>query len=111
MAVTPTALITPKFASTVMTAEYTVPGGRVIVDKLTATNVGSGAAALTVHVVPPAGTVGNDNQVIRQQVIAVGETAPIVGLMGHVLENGATVHCQTTAANALVLYASGRVIT
>lgn len=110
MAITPRALIQPKFASTVMAAEYTAAEGRVILDKFTATNVGGGAASLTVHVVPPAGSVGNDNMVVQSTVIAAGETRPIVGLMGHVLEAGSSVRCQATASNALVLYASGRLV-
>jgi hypothetical protein len=107
MAVTPTVLIPAKFASTTMTAEYTA-AGVVILDKLTATNVSGGSVSLTVHIVPPSGSVGNDNLVVQSTLIASGETRPIVGVMGHNLQSGAALWCQTSAANALVLYASGR---
>jgi hypothetical protein len=110
MAVNPRTLIAPKFASTAMTAEYAAAEGVVIVDKFTATNVSAGAATLTVHVVPPSGAVGDDNLVVQATVIAAGETRPIVGMMGHVLAASSSLHCQTSASNALVLYVSGRVI-
>jgi hypothetical protein len=110
MAVRPTALINPKFASTTMALEYTAASGVVILDRFTATNNSAGAVTLTVHVVPPSGAIAADNLVINAIVIASGETRAIVGLMGHVLQSGAALWCQTTAGSALVLYASGRVI-
>lgn len=110
MAVTPTALVNPKFASTTMAAEYTAATGVVILDRFTATNNSAGVVALTVHVVPPSCSVGSDNLVINAIVVAPSETRAIIGLMGHVLQTGAALWCEATAGNALVLYASGRVI-
>lgn len=109
MATTARAIIQPKFASTSMTAEYTAAEGRVIIDKFTATNVSAGAAQVTIHVVPVAGSVASSNQIVSQ-VIASGETASINGLMGHVLETQSSIRCTASASSALVLYASGRVI-
>jgi hypothetical protein len=93
-----------------MTAEYVVVSGVVIVDKFTATNISAGAVALTVHIVPPAGSVGDDNLVVQQLLVAVGENRSVIGLMGHTLQTGATIYCQATASNALVLFASGRAV-
>lgn len=108
MAVTPTVLIPAKFASTAMTAEYTAATGTVIIDKMTATNISGGTISLTVHIVPPGGSVGSDNLVVQSTLIASGETRPIVGVMGHNLQSGAALWCQASAGSGLVLYASGR---
>ena len=109
MAVTPAALIQPKFASTTATNEYAAQS-RVIVDKFTATNVGAGAVALTLWVVPVAGSVGNDNRIVSMRLIAPNETLIVADMAGHVLENGASIWAWAAAGSSLVLYASGRVI-
>jgi hypothetical protein len=109
MAVTPAALIQPKFASTTATNEYAAQS-RVIVDKFTATNVGSGAVALTLWVVPVAGTAGNDNRIVSTRLIAPNETFIVAEMNGHVLEASASIWAQAAAGSSLVLYASGRVV-
>jgi len=109
MSITPTALIQPKFASVTSTADYTAPS-RVIIDKFTATNVSGGVVSLTVNVVPPSGSPASDNRIISSRLIAPNETYVSNELAGHVLEVNNAIWNVATASNALVLFASGRVI-
>ncbi len=109
MTVTPAMLISPKFASVTLTNEYAAQG-KVLIDKLTATNVGAGAVQLTVHVVPPSGSPVAGNTVISRRAIAPNETFSASELAGHVLNGSNSLWMVTTAANSLVIYASGREI-
>ncbi len=109
MAVTPTALIQPRFAQATQTNEYAATG-TVIIDKATFTNVGAGAVLLSVWVVPPAGAPANSNQVIAGRAIAPNEAYVAVELSSHVLGTGAQIWVNVSAANSVVMYASGRAI-
>lgn len=110
MAITAQALIPPKFASTVLTADYTA-AAKTIVDAFTVTNVSGGAAQVTIHAVSPGDAPVDANCIVKQRVVAVNESYTATPMLGQVVESGAAIWCVSTAGNALVLFASGRVIT
>ena len=110
MTITAQALIPPKFASTVLTADYTA-AAKTIVDAFTVTNCSGGASGLSVYVVPASGSPGADNCVVNTRIVAVNESYIVSPLLGQVIESGSAIWCVSDAGNALVLFASGRVIT
>ncbi len=110
MAITAQALIQPKYASTTLTADYTA-AAKTIVDAFTVTNVSGGASQITVHVVPAGDAPSADNCIVKTRAVAVNESYMVTPMLGQVVESGAAIWCVSVAGNALVLFASGRVIT
>lgn len=110
MAVTATALIPPKYASTALNNDYAAQA-KTIVDAFTVTNTSGGASTITIHVVPPGGSPGADNCVVQSRAVAVNESYSVTPMLGQVIEAGSAIWCVSVATNALVLFASGRVIT
>ena len=82
-----------------------------IVDAFTVTNVSGGASQITIHVVPAGDTPSADNCIVKARGVAVNESYSVTPMLGHVVESGAAIWCVSVAGNALVLFASGRVIT
>lgn len=109
MAITAQALIQPKFASTVLTADYTA-AAKTIIDAFTVTNVSGGASQITIHVVPAGDIPSPDNCIVKLRGVAANESYSATPMLGHVVERGAAIWCVSVAGNALVLFASGRVI-
>jgi hypothetical protein len=113
MAVTPAVLISAKYAENSQTTQYTVTTGqKVIIDKLTVTNIhASSAAALSVNLVASGDSAGANNLLLDAKSLAAGESYTCPEIVGHVLASGDFISTLCDTATALTIRASGRVIT
>lgn len=108
MAVTPTTLISRKYAEDSQTTQYISTSVKTIIDKFTVSNVTANAATIAINVVANGGAAGASNLVLPTRTIAPGECYTVDGLIGHVMETRAFISTIAGTASALVLYASGR---
>ena len=111
MTVTVANLIIAKTAENAKTAQYTSDGAKTIIDKFTATNVGSVDVDFSVNLVPKSGAVGNDNLILDARTISPGETYQCGELLAQVLEDGDFISTLASVANILTIKSSGRIIT
>lgn len=108
MSVFAQAIINSKYAENVTTTEYTSSNITTIIDKFTVTNISGSAATLTVHIVPDQQFTSNANMIIKTLSVAASATTDIAGLKGHVLAPGDYIRVLASAADSLVIRASGR---
>ena len=111
MTVTVTNLIRAKTAENSQTVQYTSSDGKTIIDKFTVTNTGSSDANFSVNLVPSSSSASNSNLILDARAIAPGETYLCGELIAQVLEAGDFISTLASAAGALTIKASGRVIT
>ena len=108
MSVTAKTLLGSKQAENVTTMQYTAAGVRTIIDKFTATNTSAAVAALTIYLVPAAGTAGDANTIVKTKSLAANETYTFPEIVGHILEVGTFISTLASAATAITIRASGR---
>ncbi len=109
MSVTAKVLINSKFAANGTNTEYTAPvSTRTIIDKFTATNVDASARTLTVFFVPSGGSAGSSNTIISALSISAGATTDLTQLQNQIMAAGDFIAASASAANAIVIRASGR---
>jgi hypothetical protein len=108
MSVTAKELVPARQIENVQTAQYTAQNVRAIIDKATVTNTSVANVALSVNLIPPAGTAGNGNLIIKTKTILPGETYNCPELVGHVLDPGGVISTLAGAATALTFRVSGR---
>lgn len=101
-------IIPAKSVEASQTTQYTASGVTTIIDKLTATNYGASAATISVNLVSPAGTSGNDNLIVKTKSLQAGECYTFPEIVGHVLPNGGFISTIASAASTINLRASGR---
>lgn len=110
MTVTVRNIIPRKYAENAQTTQYTATNARCIIDKFTVTNVDTTARNFSVNLPASGGAAGASNLVLKTRAIAAGETYTCPELVGQVLEDGGFISTLASAANALVISASGREI-
>lgn len=101
-------IIPAKSVEASQTTQYTASGVTTIIDKLTATNYGAAAATISVNLVSPAGTSGNDNLIVKTKSLQAGECYTFPEIVGHVLPNGGFISTIASAASTINIRASGR---
>lgn len=111
MTVTIQNIIPAKQAENAQTAQYTSDGTKTIIDKFTATNTSAGNVDLSVNLVPNGGSASASNLVIQTRTLAPGETYTCPELVGQVLEDGGFISTLASAASAITIRASGRIVT
>lgn len=111
MTVTVKVLVPAKVAESTQTTQYTATGVTAIIDKFTATNYSASVATLSVNLVTPADTTGNQNLVVKAKSLTPGETYTFPELVGHVLSIGGSISTIASAASAINIRASGREVT
>lgn len=111
MTVTVAVLIPAKTAENTQTTQYTSTGLTTIIDKFTATNYSATAATISVNLVSPSGSAGNDNLIVKTKALQAGETYTFPEIVGFALSNGAFISTIASAASAINIRASGRQIT
>lgn len=111
MTITVANLIPAKLAEDSQTTQYTSDGAKTIIDKFTATNVGSVDVDFSVNLVPNNGSVGDSNLILDARTIAPGETYLCGELVAQVLEDGDFISTLASVASSLTIKASGRQIT
>lgn len=112
MAVVTTAkpLISPKYAGSSATTEYTVPDNtKTIIDKFTVVNTDSSARTITVYFVPSNQSTNAEYTVCNAESISNTEHAiEIPELKGHTLDTGTKIVVTGSVADKLVICVSGR---
>lgn len=110
MAVEQRTLITAKYAENAQTTQYTSTSAKTVIDKFTASNTSSSDVVLSVNLVENGGSAATTNRILNRTV-AAGDTYRCPELIGHSLEAGAFISTLCNTASALVIRASGRVVT
>lgn len=110
MATQQTTLIVAKYAENAQTTQYTSTSSKTVIDKLTASNTTSSAVVFSVNLVENGGSASVANRILNR-TIAAGETYRCPEVVGHSLESGAFISTLCGTSSALVIRASGRVIT
>lgn len=110
MAVTVSNIIPAKIAENTQTTQYTSSGVQTIIDKFTATNYSSSAATISVNLVTAAGSAGNDNLIVKTKTLQPAETYTFPELVGHILPLGGFISTIASAATAINIRASGRLV-
>jgi hypothetical protein len=111
MAITVLNIIPRGYAANTQSTQYTSSNAKTVIDKFTVTNVSSSAADISVNLVAEGDTASDADLVVDARTIAAGETYTCPELIGQVLESGGFISTLASASSALVLSASGRVIT
>lgn len=111
MAVFISVLIPAKTAENTQVTQYTSINASTIIDKFTATNYGAVPASISVNLVASGGAAGNDNLIVKTKTLQAGETYTFPELVGAALAPGGHISTLASAASAINIRASGRVIT
>lgn len=111
MTVTVAVLISAKTAEAAQTTQYTSTGLTTIIDKFTATNYSGSAATISVNLVPPAGSPGDDNLIVKTKTLQAGETYTFPEIVGAALPPSGFISTIAGTGSAINIRASGRQIT
>lgn len=103
-------IIPAKIAEATQVTQYTSAGVQTIIDKFTATNYSASAATISVNLVTPAGSAGNDNLIVKTKTLQPAETYTFPELVGHVLPNNGFISTIAGTASAINIRASGRLV-
>lgn len=103
MTTTTLSIIPAKEAETSQTTQYTASSvDAAQIYTFTATNTSGSAATISVNIVPPAGTVGDSNLIVKDQSIPAGKTFVIGALSGHVVSTGGAISTIASAAGVTI---------
>lgn len=111
MAVVVKTLIPSKQAENFLTVQYSVSNGRTIIDKFTATNTSGSNAGISVYLIQSGESAGPSNLIVDTRIIVPQETYTFPEIVGQVLDAGAFLSTNCSAASAITIRASGREIT
>jgi hypothetical protein len=111
MAISVKVLIAAKTAESTQTTQYTASNVTAIIDKFTATNYSASAATISVNLVNPSGSAGNDNLTVKTKTLQASETYTFPELVGHVLAPGGFISTIAGTGSAINIRASGREVT
>ena len=111
MAVSVKVLIPAKTAENSQTTQYTAAGVSAIIDKFTATNYSATAATISVNLVNPSGSAGNDNLIVKTKTLQASETYTFPELVGATLAPSGFISTIAGTASAINIRASGREVT
>jgi hypothetical protein len=111
MTVTVKVLVPAKTAENAQTTQYTASGVTAIIDKFTATNYSAAAATISVNLLNPSGTAGNDNLIVKTKTLQASETYTFPELVGQVLAIGGIISTLAGTASAINIRVSGREVT
>lgn len=103
-------IIPAKTAEDSQTTQYTSANVQTIIDKFTATNYSGAAASISVNLITPAGSAGNDNLIVKTKTLQPSETYTFPELVGHVLPVGGFISTIASAAASINIRASGRLV-
>ena len=110
MAVNIANIIPAKTAESSQTTQYTSAGVQTIIDKFTATNYSVTATTISVNLVSPTGSAGNDNLIVKTKTLQPSETYTFPELVGHVLPSGGFISTIAGASSSVNIRASGRLV-
>jgi hypothetical protein len=104
-------LIPAKTAEDIQQTQYTSTNLTTIIDKFTATNYSVSAASISVNLLNPAGSAGNDNLIVKTKTLQPNETYTFPEIVGQTLAPNGAISTIASAASAINIRASGREIT
>lgn len=104
-------VVPAKFAEDTQTVQYTAVNCKFKIDKFTVTNNSANNVLFNCNLIPPSGSVGVSNRVVKDRAIAPNETYTFPELINQSIESGGAISTLAGAASALVLTISGREIT
>ena len=110
MAVYISNIIPAKIAEAAQTTQYTSAGVQTIIDKFTATNYSASAATISVNLVSPAGSAGDENLIVKTKTLQPAETYTFPELVGHVLPVSGFISTIAGTATSINIRASGRLV-
>ena len=97
MSATDKVLIDSQDCPVAITALYeAAPSTRAKIDRLTATNTTAAPITITVHLVPPGGSVGASNMIVNAKSIAASADESISTPAGHTLAAGGIIAVQAS---------------
>jgi len=100
-------IIQPQELPNAVATQYETPASTVTAIRRIALFNSSGSdATFTVHIVPNASTVGNDNMFYKTVTLATLATTTLPELEGQILEAGDTIQMFASAANAITVIGS-----
>ena len=108
MTVTVKVLVPAKIVEAAQTTQYTANNVTTIIDKFTATNYSSTAAAISVNLVTVAGSAGNLNLISKTKTLQPAEVYTFPELVGQVLNPGDFISTLAGTATAINMRVSGR---
>lgn len=111
MAVTTRVLVPSKVMEATSQQQYTAQGSTVLIDKFTVINTSANNVSFSVNIVASGGSASDANIVIKSRALAPNQTYNCPELVGHVLQDGASIYTQAVAASSLTIRVSGREIT
>lgn len=111
MAVTTKVLVPSKVMENVSQQQYTAQGATVLIDKFTVVNTTPNNVWFSVNIVASGGSASDANIVIRNRYLAPNQTYMCPELIGHAIQDGASIYTIAGTAAALVMRISGREIT
>jgi hypothetical protein len=103
-------IIPAKTIENSQTTQYTSASVQTILDKFTATNYSAAAATISVNLVSPSDAAGNNNLIVKTKTLQPSETYTFPELVGHVLPAGGFISTIASAASAINIRASGRLV-
>lgn len=109
MAVSIQTIIDSKYAEDSQVFQF-VADSTVVIDKFTAVNVSADPEQISVYLTDD-GSPSDSSLIIDERTIAPGETYTCPELINHALQAGAGIATLASMANAIVIRASGTVIT
>lgn len=111
MAVTSKVLVPSKVMEATSQQQYTAQGSITLIDKFTVVNTSANNVNFSVNIVASGGSASDANIVIKSRTLAPNQTYNCPELVGHVLQDGASIYTQAGAATSLTMRVSGREIT
>lgn len=111
MTVTAKTLIPSKIAEPSQATQYTATNVTTIIDKFTATNYSTSAAAISVNLVTAGDTAGTQNLIVKAKTLQPSETYTFPEIVGHILAPNSFISTLASATLAINIRASGREIT
>ncbi len=110
MTISAKVLIPAKIAESSQTTQYTATNVTTIIDKFTATNYSGSAANISVNLVTPSDTAGNQNLITKEKVLQASEVYTFPEIVGQVLASGGFISTIAGTGSAINIRASGREI-
>lgn len=111
MTVTAKVLIPSKIVESTQSTQYTATNVTTIVDKFTATNYGTTAAAISVNLVSSGDTAGTQNLIVKTKTLQPNETYTFPEVVGHILAPNGFISTLASVALSINIRASGREVT
>lgn len=108
MTITVKNLVPAKIVEDTQTTQYTANGVTAIIDKFTATNYSAVAATISVNLVTPADSAGNQNLIVKTKTLQPSETYTFPELVGHVLPVGGFISTIAGTVSSINFRVSGR---